>query len=112
MADVIRENAPVIAITHVTLIDGTGAPARTDQSIVIREGKIEAVGANEKVTLPAGAKVIDGTGHTLIPGWWVCMSICFIRGRLCVLRFCRAAFFVPTAIFGERRHNSTDDGFG
>jgi imidazolonepropionase-like amidohydrolase len=68
MADVIRENAPVIAITHVTLIDGTGAPARTDQSVVIREGKIEAVGANEKVTLPAGAKVIDGTGHTLIPG--------------------------------------------
>jgi hypothetical protein len=40
MADMIRENAPVIAITHVTLIDGTGAPTRTDQSIVIREGKI------------------------------------------------------------------------
>jgi imidazolonepropionase-like amidohydrolase len=66
--DEIRENAPVIVITHVTLIDGTGAPALPDQSVVIRDGKIAAVGPTAQITTPAGGKVIDATGHTLIPG--------------------------------------------
>ena len=43
--DFIRENAPVIALTHVELIDGTGAAALNDQTIVIDHGKIAAVGA-------------------------------------------------------------------
>ena len=37
-------NAPAVAIIHVKLIDGTGAPARDDQTIVIQNGKITAVG--------------------------------------------------------------------
>lgn len=40
----IRVEAPVIALTHVRVIDGTGAAPRDDQTIVITEGKIQSVG--------------------------------------------------------------------
>lgn len=61
-------DTPLVALTHVTLIDGTGAPARDDQTILLRNGQIEGVGASAKVRVPAAAKVLDLTGHTVIPG--------------------------------------------
>ncbi|MBV8053590.1 MAG: amidohydrolase family protein, partial [Acidobacteriaceae bacterium] len=61
----VKFDAPVIVITHARVIDGTGAAARTDQTIVIRDGKIESAGA---ATIPADAKVIDATGRSVIPG--------------------------------------------
>jgi imidazolonepropionase-like amidohydrolase len=57
---------PLLAITHVRVIDGNGAPATTNQTVLWRDGKIIAVGSH--VALPDNATVIDGTGHTLIPG--------------------------------------------
>ena len=68
VAPLLSVNAPVVAITHATLIDGTGTPARTDQTVVFTDGKITAVGASASVAVPAGAHVIDGTGHTVMPG--------------------------------------------
>ncbi|HEU5237109.1 MAG TPA: amidohydrolase family protein, partial [Pyrinomonadaceae bacterium] len=62
----IRVEAPVIALTHVRVIDGTGAAAAEDQTLVISEGKISAVGLN--VNVPANAKVLDLTGYTVLPG--------------------------------------------
>ena len=47
------------------VIDGTGTSARNDQTILIRKGKIESVGA---VDVPAEAKVIDATGRSVMPG--------------------------------------------
>jgi imidazolonepropionase-like amidohydrolase len=64
----IRENAPIIVLTHVELIDGTGAASQADQAVVIDHGKIAAIGGTASVAVPVGAKVIDGTGKTLIPG--------------------------------------------
>lgn len=66
---VITYNQPLIAIEHVRVIDGTGAPARSDQSVVISNGKISASGPADRVQIPAGAKVIDGRGYTLTPGF-------------------------------------------
>jgi len=63
-----RENAPVIALTHATLIDGTGTVPAADQTVVIDHGKIAAVGPAARVTPPAGAKLIDASGKTVIPG--------------------------------------------
>ncbi len=63
----VKVDAPVIALTHVRVIDGTGAAARDDQIIIISQGKIEAVG-DAAVTIPAGAQVLDLHGHTVIPG--------------------------------------------
>jgi imidazolonepropionase-like amidohydrolase len=61
-------DAPVVALTHVRVIDGTGAPPREDQTIVIDHGRIAAVGNAASTPPPAGAKVLDLKGHTVIPG--------------------------------------------
>jgi imidazolonepropionase-like amidohydrolase len=58
----------VIALTHARVIDGTGAPVRADQTIVIRDGSIAAVGPAASVTPPAGATIVDLTGKSVIPG--------------------------------------------
>jgi imidazolonepropionase-like amidohydrolase len=67
-ANFVRENAPVIVLTHVELIDGSGAAPQSDQAVVIDHGKIAATGPTASVTVPSGAKVIDASGKTLIPG--------------------------------------------
>lgn len=59
------EGGPV-AITGVTIIDGRGGPAKAGQTVVIDKGRIADIGAGVKA--PANAKVIDGSGMTLIPG--------------------------------------------
>ena len=61
-------DAPVIALTHVQLVDGTGAAPRADQTIVLDRGKISWVGPAAGAKIPAGARVMDLTGHTVIPG--------------------------------------------
>ncbi len=55
-----------VAITGVTVIDGRGGAAKKGQTVVIANGMIADVGANVKA--PAGARMIDGNGMTLIPG--------------------------------------------
>jgi imidazolonepropionase-like amidohydrolase len=64
----VKEDAPVIALTHARVIDGTGAAARADQTLVIREGKIAALGDAASTNIPGGAKVVDLAGRTVIPG--------------------------------------------
>ncbi|MBM4186573.1 MAG: amidohydrolase family protein [Gemmatimonadetes bacterium] len=59
---------PSVALTNVRLIDGTGRPAVDGQTIVITGGRIVAVGRTGSVAIPAGARVIDYPGHTVIPG--------------------------------------------
>jgi Amidohydrolase family len=61
-------DAPVVALVHARVVDGTGAPAREDQTLILRGGRIEAMGATSTLTLPKGAQVLDLTGHTVLPG--------------------------------------------
>jgi len=58
----------VVALTHVRVIDGTGAPARDDQTLIIRNGNIAALGPASSVHVPADAHVMDLTGESVIPG--------------------------------------------
>jgi imidazolonepropionase-like amidohydrolase len=58
----------VVALTNVTVIDGTGAPPARNQTIVTQGGKIANVGPASSVSVPAGAKTIDLRGSTVIPG--------------------------------------------
>ncbi|HEU4712315.1 MAG TPA: amidohydrolase family protein [Pyrinomonadaceae bacterium] len=64
----IRTEAAVIALTRVRVIDGTGAPAVEDQTIVISGGKIQAFGPTRSVTIPANAETLDLNGYTVMPG--------------------------------------------
>src|SRR5688572_10248259 len=59
----------VVALAHVRVVDGTGAPPAEDQTIVISGGKIATVGAAARVRPPAGAQVLVLAGHTVLPGF-------------------------------------------
>lgn len=61
-------DAPVVALTHVRVVDGTGAQPADDQTVIIQSGKIAAVGPARSVRMPQGAHVLDLAGHTVIPG--------------------------------------------
>ena len=58
----------VTAVRAGRLIDGTGAPAREDQVIIVRGQRIEAVGDAGDVAIPDGARIVDLGGHTVMPG--------------------------------------------
>jgi imidazolonepropionase-like amidohydrolase len=51
------------------VIDGTGAPARAGQTIVMKGSTIQSVGDAASAKIPAGAKTIDLTGRTVMPGY-------------------------------------------
>jgi enamidase len=59
----------VVALTNVTVIDGTGAAPQRGQTIVMKGGVIQAVGATGQVTVPAGARTMDLAGRTVMPGY-------------------------------------------
>jgi imidazolonepropionase-like amidohydrolase len=64
----VKINAPVVALTHVRVIDGTGAAAREDQTIILSKGKIESVGDASAANVPKDARVLDLHGYSVIPG--------------------------------------------
>jgi imidazolonepropionase-like amidohydrolase len=61
-------NDSIIVLKNVRIVDGTGASIKHDQTLIIRNGKITEIGVSSHVTVPAGAKVIDLSGHTVFPG--------------------------------------------
>jgi imidazolonepropionase-like amidohydrolase len=61
-------SAPVVALTHVRVIDGSGAAAAEDQTVVIANGTIASIGPAAGAAIPAGAEVKDLTGRTVLPG--------------------------------------------
>ena len=59
-----------VVYRHITLIDGTGAPARPDMAVITRGPVIEAVVADAALTPAqlADARIVDLTGRFLLPG--------------------------------------------
>ncbi len=64
----INVDEPLVALQHARVIDGTGAPAMSDQTILIENGVIRAMGQAASVSVPHGARIIDLAGRTIIPG--------------------------------------------
>jgi len=59
-----------LVFTHVTVIDATGAPAKFNQTVVIKGSRITKLGENGNVHVPDDATVVNATGKFLIPGLW------------------------------------------
>ncbi len=72
LSDAVRKyvavDAPVVALTGVTVVDGTGADPVEGATVVIENGRIAAVGRADGVEIPDGAEVLELDGHTVIPG--------------------------------------------
>lgn len=60
--------APVVALIDVRILDGTGRPPVDHQTIVMSEGRITGVGANDSVSIPADAQRLEMSGRTVLPG--------------------------------------------
>src|SRR5262245_53825199 len=64
----IAESGAITALKNVRIIDGTGTPAQENQTLVIDGAKIRAVGPAAKVIIPEGARTLDLSGRTVLPG--------------------------------------------
>lgn len=59
-----------LALTHVNIIDMSGAKPAADMTVVVVGDRIAAVGRTGKIRVPKGAQVVDAEGKYLIPGLW------------------------------------------
>ena len=86
--------------TNVRVVDGTGAPPLEDQTIVIENGKIIAgISPARQARVPAGARTLDLTGHTVIPGLVGMHDHTFYttRGRSVQLQFSAPRLYLGAA---------------
>ena len=98
-----------VALTHVRVVDGTGKPPLEDQTIVIEDGKITAVTAAGDAKVPANARTIDLTGHTVIPGLVGMHNHTFYttRGRSVQLQFSAPRLYLGSGITTTRTTGGT-----
>lgn len=67
-ASVNGQKSEPLVLTHVTVIDMTGAPAKPEMTLVITGNRITAIGRSGEISLPENATVVDASGKFLIPG--------------------------------------------
>jgi imidazolonepropionase-like amidohydrolase len=61
-------DAQTTALRGARVIDGTGSAAIDNATIVIRDGRIVAIGPSAATPVPSDAEVVDYAGKTIIPG--------------------------------------------
>ena len=61
---------PTIAITNVTVIDGRQPTPRVNQTVIVRGNRIVSVSPAGSASVPAAARVLEGRGKFLVPGFW------------------------------------------
>lgn len=74
-----------VAIQHARLIDGNGQ-SHERATIIIRNGLIHAAGPSRSISIPKGAKRIDGRGFTVLPGLIDCHVHLSLGGEADVVR--------------------------
>jgi imidazolonepropionase-like amidohydrolase len=60
--------APVVALEHARIVDGLGHPAVENQTLILRGGRIGALGPDGTVPVPPDALVVDLSHRTVLPG--------------------------------------------
>ena len=53
-----------------TLVDATGRAPVRDAVVLVEKGRIAAAGPRSRVAIPAGARRVDVSGKTILPGLW------------------------------------------
>jgi len=59
-----------LVLTHVTVIDATGAAAKPDMTVVIKDARILEIAKSGQVHSPEHAETVNAAGKFLIPGLW------------------------------------------
>ncbi len=97
----------ILAISDVTVIDATGAPAKPNMTVIITGDRITKIAKTGEVAIPKNAQVIDGKGKFVIPGLWD-MHVHTVIGRLPELYF---PLFIANGVTGVRDMAALDVGF-
>jgi len=63
-----KRSSMVQAITGVRLVDGTGVAPKTEMTVLVQNGRIQAIGSSNTTAVPEGAATVDGSGLTVVPG--------------------------------------------
>ena len=105
--DVVPEQS--VALTNVRIVDGTGAAPVEAATIVIQNGKIVSVGPSAQAKVPAGARTMDLTGHTVIPGLVGMHNHTFYttRGRSVQLQFSAPRLYLGSGLTTVRTTGGT-----
>ena len=100
---------PAIALTNVRVVDGSGAPAVEGQTIVIQDGKIASVTPASQARIPPGARTMDLSGHTVIPGLVGLHNHTFYttRGRSVQLQFSAPRLYLGAGLTTVRTTGGT-----
>lgn len=64
----IRSDAKIVVLKNVRVIDGTGEAPLENQTIITVGDKIGSIGPTASTPMPAGARVFDLDGYTVLPG--------------------------------------------
>jgi hypothetical protein len=98
-----------VALTNVRVVDGTGAPPVEGRTIVLQNGKITSIAPAGDAKVPPGARVLDLTGHTVIPGLVGMHNHTFYttRGRSVQLQFSAPRLYLGTGITTARTTGGT-----
>lgn len=69
-AERLDSDPPTLVISNVSVVDVETGAIRPAQHVLVRNERIVQIGPSRALHLPAGARVIDGSGGFLIPGLW------------------------------------------
>jgi imidazolonepropionase-like amidohydrolase len=107
--ELVSVSEPRVALTHVRVVDGTGRPPLEDHTVLIENGKIAVVGPSASTAVPAGARTMDLTGHTVIPGLVGLHNHTFYttRGRSVQLQFSAPRLYLGSGITTIRTTGGT-----
>src|SRR5690348_10439125 len=101
----IRAQGARIVLTHVRVVDGTGAAAVEDQNVVIEAGKISSIEPAKDVQTSDGTTVLDLKGYTVLPGLVAMHNHLFyiVRPNLNANRRSEDPLLVPQMTFSAPR---------
>lgn len=63
-----RDAAPATAFVDVAVVPMSRDAVLPRRTVIVRDGKIAAIGESGRLKPPAGARIIDGRGRYLMPG--------------------------------------------
>ena len=92
-------------LEHARVVSSAAAAPIEDGALVVRDGRIAAVGPSGSVRVPAGARRVDGRGGTVLPGFWN------VHVHFTEERFARAADRPAQELSGACRDMLTSHGF-
>src|SRR5437867_2968078 len=73
--DTSKTSANILAVTHVTVVDATGAAPLPDRTILITDDLITGIGRSEDIHLPTNARVVTPPASLSFQGFGTCTFI-------------------------------------